>query len=163
VKAERPAHRVVPLGRFERLDDMDTVVDRLFGCETVERHKALLLDHLATCSAPNGAAWIAAVRNGDFDAIPEDIDWESSAELAMLIDGYQLLGQAGLGDPNPLMERALAQAQSTGHWPGDAMELWITLFLEHRRWRFSSPFEPDPDSKRLLDTLCSQLRAELVR
>ena len=35
-KAERPNLRLVPKGRFERLDTMPAVVDRLFGQKTVE-------------------------------------------------------------------------------------------------------------------------------
>jgi hypothetical protein len=31
VKLEKPGHRVVPLGRFEKLGTMDAVLDRLFG------------------------------------------------------------------------------------------------------------------------------------
>ena len=31
VKAERPGHRVIPRGQFERLDSLDAVVQRLFG------------------------------------------------------------------------------------------------------------------------------------
>lgn len=30
-KTERPGHRIVPRGKFERLPDLDTVLDRLFG------------------------------------------------------------------------------------------------------------------------------------
>lgn len=31
IKAERPNHRIVPRGRFERLDTLDEVLDKLFG------------------------------------------------------------------------------------------------------------------------------------
>ena len=59
--------------------------------------------------------------------------------------------------------RQLAAAEQSGVWEGDAAKLWVTLFLEHRRWRFSHPFEPEPEMVELLDGLVRQLRNALLR
>ncbi|WP_449473964.1 hypothetical protein [Sphingobium chungangianum] len=158
-KKQRPDHRVIFARRFEKIGGLEELVDRLFG----QRHPDLsaLIDHMAALPEP-AEPWLAAVRSGRFDAIPEDCDWNSSAGLAHLVDGYALLQHDGQGDANNFAEAGLAVATRTGGWQGSARDLWISLFLEHRRWRFADPHDPDAAQRSLLDTLVRQLREALV-
>jgi len=156
----RPEHRVIAAKRFDRVSDIEELVDRLFG--NADHEIAGLIDHMRTLSAPAGEPWLAAVREGHFATIPENCDWESSAGLAHLIDGHALLGQRGRQDPDIFAGHALSVATQVGRWCGSLSDLWIALFLEHRRWRLSAPHEPDPSQRMLLDTLVRQLREALV-
>lgn len=160
-KAERPDHREIAGSRFEPVADLDALVDRLFG-PAPDPAFAQLRDVVSASPAIGGAPWLDRVRAGDFTAIPEGLDWETSADLTHLIDGHALLEQTGRGDAIAFLEAADAAAAQAGCWPGDATNLWITLFLEHRRWRHASPQEPDPQQQALLDTLVRQLREALV-
>lgn len=164
VKLARPMHRVIPARRFEALSDVARLVDRLFGpVQADDFDIAPLSPHLQRgVPEPDTQPWLTEVRAGKFAAVPGDLDWESSIHLALLVDGYVLAGEAGLGDPLDYAERQLASAQATGVWPGGPLELWISLFLEHRRWRFASPFEPDANMRVLLDRLVAQLRQALL-
>lgn len=157
VKAHRPYIRILPASRFISLPDVAAVADRLFGpAELVAVRR-----HLAGRSEL-AAGWLGTVQAGAFKAIPDELDWQQSLELAMLIDGYELAGDLRIEDPMVFADRQLQTATQTGLWSGNAAELWVTLFLEHRRWRFSSPHEPDGEMRRLLDTLVRQLRDALV-
>ena len=158
-KKQRPDHRVIFAKRFEKIGGLEELVDRLFGKPHPDM--SALIDHMAALPEPT-EPWLAAVRTGRFDAIPENCDWESSAGLAHLIDGYALLQQQGRGEPDILADEALSVAGKTGRWPGGARDLWIALFLEHRRWRFSDHHEPDAAQRALLDTLVRQLQKALV-
>ncbi|MFK4794224.1 hypothetical protein [Sphingobium sp. ZW T5_29] len=158
-KKQRPDHRVIFAKRFEKTSGLEELVDRLFGT----RHPDIsaLIDHMA--ALPEQAEpWLAAVRAGRFDAIPEDCDWDSSAALAHLIDGYALLKEQGRGETGLVAEEAHSVAGKTGRWPGGTCDLWIALFLEHRRWRSASPHEPDAGQRALLDILVRQLREALT-
>lgn len=156
VKGQRPNIRILPASRFEILPDVAALAHRLFGpAELV----AIRL-HLARRSEP-ASGWLAAVQAGNFSAIPADLDWGRSLELAMLIDGYGFAGDLGIKDPMEFADSQLQSALHSGAWSGNAAELWLTLFLEHRRWRFSSPHEPDPVMQRVLDLLVRQLRGAL--
>lgn len=66
LKAERRLHRIVPIRRFERLDDIGHLVDRLFG-----RLPHDPLDFLRSRLRPEVApetGWLSNVANGDFGA-----------------------------------------------------------------------------------------------
>ncbi|WP_150289981.1 hypothetical protein [Sphingobium estronivorans] len=156
----RPDHRVIAAKRFDRVSDIEELVDRLFG--NTDHEIAGLIDHMRDPPKPAGEPWLNAVRKGQFAAIPENCDWESSDGLAHLIDGYALLRQRGRKDPDIFADHALSVATQIGRWCGSPSDLWIALFLEHRRWRQSDPHEPDPSQRMLLDTLVRQLREALV-
>lgn len=162
VKARRDRHRIISAGRFEAVSSPSELVDRLFCTDRNPASLTLLRRHLLREETISGEPWLDRVRLGDFAAIPEGLDWANSAALAHLIDGYALADEAKLGDPAVFAERQLSRARSTGIWHGGPLELWTSLFLEHRRWRFSSPFEPDESMAPLLDKLVHQLQRELL-
>lgn len=157
IKAERPHIRILPDSQFARVGDIAALTDFLFG--TAEH--AMLRRHLRDRAEP-AQGWQAQVQVGNFAAIPARLGWDASVELAHLIDGYALVGHLGLGEPTAYAQRQLEAAERDGFWSGNAAELWISLFLEHRRWRMSSPHEPGPDMAALLDLLVIQLRQALT-
>lgn len=158
-KAVRPELRRIGKGRFVRMDDMDQLLQALFGTG----RDRLLRAHLGARTEFSKALdqpWLERVRTGDFGAIPENLDWNSSAHLAHLIDGYALADEAGLGDAMLYADRGRTAAERTGRWNGDALELWVALFLEHRRERMAGR-DPGPEQRALLDALCRTLRRRL--
>lgn len=160
-KAERSGMRVVPRSRFEVLATIADVARRLF----VPDEMAILLKHLAARSdaplpADAGSAWLADVRNGDFAALPLDMDWDRSAGLAHLIDGWTLAKDLGVADPYAFADEALEDARATGRWSGTPTRLWLSLFLEHRRWKQADQ-EPGVEPRALLDGLVASLVASL--
>lgn len=160
VKAVRPGLRRLPKGRLERLDTIEEVILRLFGSP----RDRLLRQHLLSRPPEftiGGDAWLLAVKAGFYGAIPGDLSFEQTIGLAHLVDGYALALAAGLGDGFAFADQALAQAESMGDWSGDALELWASLFLEHRRDRFAGA-PPDRERLRLLDLLVARLRARLL-
>lgn len=86
----------------------------------------------------------------------DDLDWSRSLHFAHLIDGYRMCETLGLGNPFEFEAKQLAYAAGHGDWRGGPAVLWATLFLEHRRIR-QQGFEPDQESRELLDRLCAQL------
>jgi len=50
--------------------------------------------------------WLELVRAGDFSSLPRTLDWESSCDLAHLIDGYALVEAVG---KRPVVDRAMPQ------------------------------------------------------
>lgn len=156
VKALRPFIRILPARKFEAVQDIAALADRLFGSVDF----AHLRRHLRQ-NPYKQLGWLGEVQAGNLSAIPADIDWNRSGELAMLVDGYGLADELGLGDPMEFEGQQLQTAMQSGEWRGNAAELWVTLFLEHRRWHFSSPFEPDREMVILLDSLVAMLREAL--
>lgn len=156
----RPDQRIIKATLFEKVGSVEELVDRLFARENYEI--ASLLTHMAQGPEPDGDPWLRAVRDGQFAAIPPDCDWESSGGLAHLIDGHALLEQTRGCDFATFADEILSVASQTGSWPGGPRDLWIALFLEHRRWRLASPHEPDAAQRALLDTLVHQLREALA-
>jgi hypothetical protein len=162
IKGLRGHHRIVAAGRFRAVQSVSELVDRLFWPGDNSDPIRPLRTHLSGQPPMTAAGWLDRVRSGDFGAIPHDLAWETSAELAHLIDGYALAAKAALGDPIAFAERQLCHARAAGTWPDGPLELWVSLFMDHRRWRFSSPFEPNQSMVRLLDKLVQQLRRELL-
>ena len=158
-KGTRPDHREIPASRFRRVANLDELIDLLFGPAPGRDHH-LLLTAMAAAPHLTIAPWATTVRRGIFSAIPSDITWESSDELACLIDGYAL--SAALGhNPDSFLEGQWAAARATGLWPGSAAELWTTLFLDHRARRFAGT-EPETEERSLLNRLVRQLREALA-
>ena len=150
-KAERSGLRNIGIGQFTKLDSIDEVAAALFGTATPAQDR-LLRDHLAE-------------RGVDLRALrmPHDLSWTNSVEFAHLIDGYALAEAAGLGDPVQYQERARAEAERAGRWSGTALELWVALFLEHRRAHMSGPVGVDlpVQDPPILDGLCEALTQSL--
>ncbi len=158
-RTARPRLREVLRGRFTKLTTIDDVIAALFG----EPRVGLLRSHLLSrrLQSMEGQGWLAAVRAGYFEAIPETLSWDNSVGLAHLIDGYVLVEVVGQGDGFAFADRQLAASMDAGEWPGDALDLWATLFLEHRRERMAGQ-ALGPDQVPLRETLVRQLRASLT-
>lgn len=151
LQGERANHRVVRARRFETIADIGALASELFGERT---HEAMLAAHLRSKAGEHIGLVIRSL-------CPARLTWDNSVELAHLINGYVLAERAGLGDPFVLADTRLAAAQATGDWGGSLLQLWVALFLEHRRWRVS-PIEPDPVMRQLLDQLCEKLQRSLA-
>lgn len=166
VKLERAGHRLVPRSRFEVLNSIHELANALFGGtdEAAQHRRELdfLRRRLLMRPEPDGPEWLLAVRRGEFDQLPEAFDWDVSGEVAHLINGYELVEELRLGDPFELAEERLAQAHTGGIWRGGPVDLWISLFLEHRRWRFAG-FDPHPAAMTLIETLWDVFRDALTR
>ena len=148
IKGERKRLRKVPIRQFDRLETMVEVAIAMFGGD----HNQLLRDHLLDRGSPIQTL-----------AIPEEFDWERSVEFAHIVDGYELAKKAGLGDPIRYQAATRSNAEATGEWTGSALELWVALFLEHRRDRFSGAIGIDllPDAPPISDALCRSLLESL--
>lgn len=145
VKGERKGLRRVPMGKFTRMEGIEEVAMAMFGTD----HDQVLRAHLVERGVDVGAIDSAGL-----------LSWEDSAPLAHMIDGYELCEAAGLGDATSYVDRMKERAVTSGQWRGSALELWIALFLEHRRDHFGG-FLPGidltTDPPPLVDDLCSAL------
>lgn len=157
VKAERSSQRKLGLNKFERLADLEQLCDRLFGMLPADPLEFLR----SRISMVNDASphWVHEVTLGDFHAIPEDLDWNNAGPLGGLVDGYRILEMKD-ETAEPFLTRQRSVFAQTGHWPGDAVDLWVTLFLELRADRMGA--NDLTTSVGQLDTLCQQLRNALV-
>ncbi|MCU4181782.1 hypothetical protein [Bosea sp. BH3] len=104
--------------------------------------------------------WLDRVRVGHFAAIPHAPTWLQSARLADLINGYAASRALGLGDLHGWANEREDEAARTGSWGGTALELWLCLFYEHRRWRHFG-CEPEGQDRELAACLWRQLRGKL--
>lgn len=156
----RAGHRVLRKSKFNQVGTVADLVPFLFGFEATDEIK-LLQHSMSDPPDPGAEGWVREVYAGKFGVVPEDLRWEDSVHMAHLVDGYELSSHLGLGDPFEFEARQLAAATETGRWAGGPAVLWTTLFLEHRRWRFSNPVTPDSEGKLLLDRLCRQLATSL--
>ena len=147
------------LGRiwYEMRGTNTALADR---CEyMVRRPTEVFLKPSAWSEHPN---WLALVLAGDYAAIPKDLAWgDDAAALAHAIDGYALAPALGLGDCGDFANARLDAAARTGRWDGTAIELWICLFFECRRWRHFGT-EPGERDRATLNNLCKALRASLT-
>jgi hypothetical protein len=112
------------------------------------KHGALLATHLA-----------ARGNRGELAMF----DWEGSEAIAYMIDGFGLAQEAGLGDPFEFSDRKRGEAEQHGDWTGTALELWVCLFMEHRRDRIQGQgmigVRALPARLPMLDELCAALAA----
>ena len=145
-KSQRPALRNVSKSRFERLADIGALADRLFG---PARSTATNLV-LAQLRERFGSEWRAVLAGpgprGFLDAI----------EFAHLVDGYKVLEQLCEADFAGWLDRVSDEARC-GRFSPDLGLLWTQLFLEHRRWRQASPYDPAPDELDRLDDLARRV------
>lgn len=183
VKLERPGHRVVPRSAFKLIRTIPELAERLFGSgESATTNPdpdaagfyagGSRQDGLALIRAALGKVkrdgwfqgpmrpWLAEVQAERWEAIPPDLTYEESVELAHLVDGYELARLAGLGDPAAYLDRTMSAARETGQWTGSALELWVTLFFLHRSDRQAGEFADTANPLR--DALCRALRARLI-
>jgi hypothetical protein len=151
LKAERQGLREIRMAQFTRLNSMEEVARALFGQGALD-HTQLLEEHLAE----------REIRLREIE-VPEDLNWASSSDLAHLIDGYALAEVAGLGDSHAFQARMRREAERSRRWEGSALELWVALFLEHRREHFSGPIGIDlaRGEVPILDELCREFIAQL--
>lgn len=147
LKAERQGLREVRLSKFTQVDSIDGIARALFG-PGLANHQELLSNHLLG----------RGIQLDDIK-VPDQLSWRNSAEIAHMIDGYALAEIAGLGDPREYRARARRDAELTGRWSGSPLELWVALFLEHRRDHFSGAIGIDIgyEDPPILDTLAATL------
>lgn len=152
-KKVRLGLRRVPKGAFAKFDTVRELAAAMFGADMSD-HGRVLARHLAGRRAD-----LAVV-------VPSGLTWRDSAPVAYMIDGYALAEAAGLGDPFAFADAKRAEAERAGEWRGTALELWVALFMEHRRDKLQSegPVGVDMELPPLpmLDELCAAL-AEAVR
>lgn len=167
LKLERWTQRQVGKSRFTELADIGELSRALFDLPapapvitSPEEQLALVKRHLSRRAAPARPVWLRAVHGGDFTKIPQDLNWDTAADLAHLIDGYELVKEAGWGDPFAFQEAMFRMAHEAGTWRQGTADLWAMLFLEYRRWRMS-PIQPTGSVRQTLDELCCRLVAQL--
>lgn len=107
-------------------------------------------------SAGHEVTWLDQIRAGDFSAMPEAFTWEDSAAFAHLLH-YDVSVALDLGDLAFWANERADEAAMTGSWRGSAIELWLCLFYEHRRFRHFC-FEPAGADRELIVRLWQQLR-----
>lgn len=89
----------------------------------------------------------------------------------MILDGYRAAKALsdddaldGIAAARSVTDRQLARYAKHNEWRGSAVELWVTLFFEHRRNRFTvevRPSEPgEVDAK--FDSIVTALRTALL-
>lgn len=150
-KAYRSGHRLLGKASFEAVPNLEKLADRLFGPKRPEAASLVL----AQLRGRFGSEWRQRVL-----ATMETPAWDRSIELAHMIDGYRVLEQLGeLDVEHWLTARAADPSYVTAC--NDLGDLWTTLFLEHRRWRFASPFEPAGEELSRLDALTRALHVAI--
>lgn len=112
-------------------------------------------------SAPYYNCWLAQVRRGVFEAIPEQMTWLQSARLCSLWHCYLVSDQLGLGELAFWANERADEAAAAGEWRGTAIELLLCLCFEHRRYRHFG-FEPTGADRSLIDQLEALVRARLI-
>ena len=155
-KNVRPALRNVSIAKFERVENLSDLADRLFG-PRLSGHVAEAMAQLRACYGRQWRSQVAAALDGE--------TFDRSVHWAHLIDGYGVLEQMMELDPAAWLDSKAEQA-SQGRLSDDAGLLWTQLFLEHRRWRMATPVEPDAVQRRHLDALAartaSAIRAQML-
>lgn len=147
-KTERRALRNVAMRKFQKLDTISQVAQVMFGAS----HSKILCNHLATRNIEPAAI-----------DIPDRLPWSDSIEIAHIVDGYELASIAGFGDGQVYQAASRARAVASGRWAGSTLELWVQLFLEHRREKsggaigFNVGYDVDPILQQLCDTFLVSL------
>jgi len=135
LKAERRGIVEAPKSMFTRMETMEEVAQAMFGVE--DDRLTLLRRHLLDRGQPLEGV-----------IVDPGLTWELSVDVAHVVDGYQLAEAAGLGDVHQFANSCRSRAEAGGGWPADLLELWVLLFLEHRRDHMSGGiglgFDPQP-------------------
>ncbi len=106
--------------------------------------------------------WVQRALNGDFAAIPEDLDFDDAVHFAHGIDGYASERRSAPRDDDGGVGACMQQIfERTGHVEGSAADLWTALFLECRADRHSGGLGSEL-AKPYRDALCQALRKALV-
>lgn len=109
--------------------------------------------------------WVARALDGDFAAIPEDLDFDGAVHFAHGIDGYASerarSGRDDGEDSEDVAGRTRRAFEETGRVSGSAADLWIALFLECRGDRHSGGHGSEL-AKPYRDALCRALREALI-
>jgi O-acetyl-ADP-ribose deacetylase (regulator of RNase III) len=77
--------------------------------------------------------------------LPENPTIDEIFQIALLIDGYNLAPKLGLGDCGTFANAKLDEYNDSGQVKASAIELWICLFFEQRRWRHFGGVPRGPD------------------
>lgn len=152
-KADRPGLRNLVKGKFERLTSLDQLAEKLFG---PARSTATSLV-FAQLRARLGSGWQSMMSGTS-----QPTTFYDATEFAHLIDGYAVLEQLCEVDAASWVDRMAAQGRS-GRFSNDLGLLWTQIFVEHRRWHFWSPYEPDAGELIYLDQLTRNVQAQLQR
>lgn len=80
------------------------------------------------------AKWLADAKAGDFSTMPVPFKWKRSARFAHIIDGYAIAG-GGVERCQEIAGRVIERGPEKDDRTASALELWVALFTEHRRWR----------------------------
>lgn len=148
-KKVRPGLRRIPKGMFTRLETIHELAMVMFppvDLQLIERHLA------------------QDVRLAQIVDMVRGISWETSAPVAYMIDGYSLAKAAGIADPIEFANAKRTEAEREGQWTGTTLELWLALFMEHRRDHFSGPVSANIETGPLplLDELCDAFAEALI-
>lgn len=100
--------------------------------------------------------WERLALKGDFSAMPRPFRWEESARFAHFVNVAVVPG--GFDRVCEIALRISDGARNTGEWQGNAHDLWLTLFYQHRLQRHIAM---DDSYDPALDDLCERLRIEL--
>ena len=148
------------LGRiwYEMRQGETTLKDK---CQYMVRHPNELFAEDAA-NVVQHDAWLASVMGGDFEAIPDDLNWGNAVHFAHAIRGYESAKAVGMGDAGEASQRVLeGYDERTHQFTASTAELWIALFMEYRGDRHSGGLggEAAPGYR---DALCRAVRARLV-
>ena len=142
-KGVRPGLRRLPKGAFTRFETLKELAKTMFPAPS---HQQVLERHLSQRLGEN----VTEAAHG--------MTWESSAPVAYMIAGYELAKEAGIEYPMAFMEQMRRDAERTGQWKGSLLELWLALYLEHRRDRHQSQgaigSSMEIESMPMLEELC---------
>ena len=149
-KAFRNGHRLLGKPKFEILDGLEALADRLFGRARTPATSLVL----AQLRERFGLEWRERVR-----ASMGSPGWSGSVKLAHLVNGYRVLEQVSGLRPDDWIMFGTNRLVDEGR--PDLGDLWTTLFIECRRSRFVDPPEPTGDELHRLDELAAALHSAI--
>jgi len=151
VKNLRPALRNVGIGKFELLEGVQDLANRLFG-KSMPATNAIVIAQLRGRFGREWRKRLAEALQGDW--------FSTSGQWAQLLDGYSFLDQCLEPDFGTWLG-ASARNAAQDNFPTDAGSLWAHLFFEHRRRKFVWQSEDPADALTFLDELTKRARAAI--